>query len=407
MERREILKWGIVAGLTPLVDAGAETHAATPERLFITSHGRTGIVDADGSNLKWLDFNVPGQATWQPGPMLGNGTKILLLSMEPRRDGPGKPFEEYYHQTPTHLWVHDLESGTLEEILNKDRLAPFMTPQLFIPPNSLLVQVVRKGGGQVYSVALDGSDAREFTRAGEGLPYGMSLSPSGRRVAYHLASPQGYQIWTCDVDGQNRKLVAGHPDHLYFGTEWSPDGDWILYQDCLFKDDPGHDWSDVCIGRADGGEHRVLSRGQSMWFAATYGNDKERGGGSNLPAWTPDGDILFPERLPGSMVAWKYRTGQPDLDHFNREHLPDQSKGGTRIVRMNPSDGAVNPLTDGGEGCWDFRATPSPSGRAVAYCRAKTGELPSLWIMNADGSGAREIVRGPDGHAVDHPRWLR
>ena len=48
--------------------------------------------------------------------------------MEPRRDGPGRPFDEYYTQTPTHLWIHDLESGSLNEICDKDRLAPFVTP---------------------------------------------------------------------------------------------------------------------------------------------------------------------------------------------------------------------------------------------------------------------------------------
>jgi hypothetical protein len=30
------------------------------------------------------------------------------------------------------------------------------------------------------------------------------LSPDGKRVAFHLASPEGYQVWTSDVDGGNR-----------------------------------------------------------------------------------------------------------------------------------------------------------------------------------------------------------
>ena len=65
--------------------------------------------------------------------------------------------------------------------------------------------------GQIYSMHLDGTDAREFTRAAEGMPYGFSLSPDGRRVAFHLASPQGYQVWTSDLDGKNRVLVAAKP----------------------------------------------------------------------------------------------------------------------------------------------------------------------------------------------------
>lgn len=34
------------------------------------------------------------------GPALPGG-RVVLLSMEPRRDGPGRPFDDYYTQTPT------------------------------------------------------------------------------------------------------------------------------------------------------------------------------------------------------------------------------------------------------------------------------------------------------------------
>lgn len=276
-------------------------------RLFFTSQGRTGVVNADGSGLRYFDFKVPNQATWQPGGFLSDGKRVIFLSMEPRRDGPGRSFEEYYTQTPTHLWIHDLDTGSLTEIATRDRMAVFYTPALILTDRRMLVQVVRNKVGQIFSMNLDGSDAREFTRAGEGLPYGLAASPDGKRVSFHLASPQGYQVWTSDTEGGNRVKVAADPDHLYFGTGWSPDGKWVVYQDCLFKKDPGHDWSDLCIGRADGGEHRVVTEGQSLWFAATYGNLQTRGGGSNQPAWTRSGEILFPRRLPGSRVAWEFQ----------------------------------------------------------------------------------------------------
>ena len=329
--------------------------ASPPARFFFTSQGKTGLADANDGSLRYFDFDVPGQATWQPGPSFADGRRVIFLSMEPRRDGPGRPFEEYYTQTPTHLWIHDLADRSLEEICTRDRLAPFTTPALLVGDDRLLVQVVRNKVGQIYSVRLDGTDAREFTSAGEGLPYGLSQSPDGRRVAFHLASPQGYQVWTSDADGGNRVRVAADPAHLYFGTSWSPDGKWILYVDCLYKTDPGHDWADVCIGRADGSQHRVLTEDQAMWFAATYGKPQTRGGGSNLPAWTHDGAILFPRRTSGAKVAWQYRVGQPDLDHFNRDYKPDQARGGTEICRLNPHDGSIVPLTHSDPAVWDFR----------------------------------------------------
>jgi TolB protein len=151
--------------------------------------------------------------------------------MEPRRDGDGKPFDAYYTQTPTHIWVHDLQSGELKELCTKERLAPFVTPALLLGDDRMLIQVVRDKIGQIFSVRLDGSEAREFTHVGEGLPYGLSLSPDGRRVAFHLASPTGYQVWTTDVNGQQRQLIAADPDHLYFDTSWSPHGESVLLVD--------------------------------------------------------------------------------------------------------------------------------------------------------------------------------
>lgn len=371
-------------------------------RIMFTSQGKTGIVDADG--LRYFDFNKPNQATWQPAGSFKDGRRVIFLSMEPRRDGPGRPFEEYYTQTPTHLWIHDLESGSLEEICSKVRLAPFVTPALLLNDSRILVQVVRKKVGQIYSVRLDGTDAQEFTRAGEGLPYGLSLSPDGRRVAFHLASPRGYQVWTSDVDGSKRELLAAKEGHLYFGTSWSPDGRWVLYVDCLPGANPGHDWADVCIGRA--GEHKVLTSGGAMWFSATYGDPKTRGGGSNVPAWTRDGRILFPRRLPDSKVAWEFQPGRPDVDHFNRDYKPELARGGTEICRLDPRDGSVTVLTRSEPPAWDFRASESPDGESVVFCRAKVGEAPAIWVMDADGKNPRRITQGINDRGADHPRWL-
>ncbi len=408
MHRRSFLAsatLGSIAALSGCVHTN-ERARSLPSRLFFTSAGKTCLIHADGLGFHTLEFNVPNQATWQPGPFLSDGRRVIFLSMEPRRDGPGRPFEEYYTQTPTHLWLYDLDKDSLTEIATRDRLAVFYTPALLVSDERILVQVVRNKVGQIFSMNFDGTDAREFTRPGEGLPYGLSLSPDGRRVAFHLASPRGYEIWTCDVDGANRVRVAGHPDHLYFGTSWSPDGSWVLYQDCLFKSDPGHDWSDICIGRPDGSEHRVLTSGQAQWFGATYGNPQQRGGGSNMPAWTRDGQILFSCKIPGSKVAWEFQPQRPDTDHFNRDWKPELARGGSEICRLNPADGALTRLTHHEPPLWDFRSSESTRGKQIAFCRCATGESPGLWVMNANGGGPRLLTRGIDGRGADHPRWL-
>jgi len=139
-------------------------------KFFFTSKGQNGHRQRRRNRPALLNFDKPARRPGNQGQLSLMGGVWVLLSMEPRRDGPGRPFEEFYTQTPTHLWIFDLESGSLEEICDKDRLAPFVTPALLLGQDRILVQVVRKKVGQIFSVRLDGTDAREFTRAGEGSP---------------------------------------------------------------------------------------------------------------------------------------------------------------------------------------------------------------------------------------------
>lgn len=409
INRREFLGVAALAsvgGWTPGRSGAQDGQGGTrPGRFLFTTEGKTAMMNADGTGLRYFEFDVPNQVTWQPSAFFSDGRRLLFLSMEPRRDGPGRPFGEYYHKTPTHIWIHDLDSGALTEIATKHHLAPFYTPQVLINDERLLVQVVRDGVAQTFSMNLDGSDVREFTRAGEGMPYGMNLSPDGTRVAYHLAA-SSYQIWTCDLDGGRRTQVASHPDHLYFCPEWSPDGQWLAFQDCRFRADPGHDWSDLCLSRPDGSEQRLLTENQSLWFGATYGYPGNRGGGSNVPVWTRDGAILCSRRLPGSKVAWEYQTERPDVDHFNRDYKPELARGGTEICRIDPRDGAVTKITRSDPPTWDFRQSESSDGRQIVFCRAATGQSPAIWVADSDGRNARMLTQGLNDRGADHPRWV-
>jgi TolB protein len=400
-----------ISALLTICGIPAEGGTVEASRLFFVSNGQIGQINADGSGEHFLELDVPLQETWNAVSFLSDGRRVILFSMEKRRDGPGKPFQDYYHQTPTHLWIYDLESGKLTEIATQDRMAVFYSLQLLLPSEDrMLVQVLKKASesGTIFNMKLDGGDAREFMRKEEGFPYDFEASPDGSQVAFHVAGPRPhlYRVMVSGFEGGGKTVLADQRGHLYFGPTWSPDGDWLAYLDCISADDPGHDWADVCIGRPDGSFHKVLTEGQVHWFAATYGSPEKRGGGSNVLDWTRDGRIVFSRKLPGSKVAWEYQPDRPDTDHYNRDFKPELAGGGTQICLLDPDTGEVTELTPAKDHQWDFRGVVSPDGSKIAFCRAATGEMPGLWVMNLDGSEARMITKGIDGFGTDHPRWL-
>ena len=412
LSRRKFARLAI-AGLTLPLDgtqSGRFLFAARGSTGFMNTDGKTGVMNVDGTGLRYLDLDYRSQFLWQSGPFFSDRRRIILTSMD-RGDWGGRSFSDYYHKTRTHLWIYDLRRGSLEEIGLKQRLAPFYTVSSLLPGDRrMIVQVLDgSGGGRLFAMDLDGANQSEIIGAGEGFPYGATVSPGGTRLAFHLAGPRphSYRVFTSNLDGSNRVLVAGHPDHLYFGYAWSPDGKWLLYQDCHFRTDPGHDWSDLCIGRADGTEHRVLTEGQSHWFATSYGKPGNEGGGSNLPQWSPDGKwIAWSRKLPGSKTPWEIQPQRPDTTHFNRDYKPEAARGGTEIWLIEPEGGRVRRLTGSDPPQWDFRAEWSPDGSRILFCRAATGNNPAIWTVDVEGKEQRFLTRGIDDQGADFPKWI-
>jgi Tol biopolymer transport system component len=377
---------------------------------FMNTDGRTGMMNVDGTGLRYLEMDYTSQFLWQPGAFFSDGRRMILTSME-KGDFAGRSFSDYYHKIRTHLWIYDLDRGTLEPIAEKNRIEPFYTASSLLPGEKrFIVQVLNgKGGGRLFSMDLDGGNAVEIVGAGQGFPYGATVSPDGKRLAFHLAgpAPHSYRVFTSNLDGSDRVLVAGQPGHLYFGYAWSGDGKWLLYQDCQFRSDPGHDWSDIGLGRADGSGQRTLTEGQSHWFAASYGKPGNEGGGSNMPQWSPDGKwIAFSRKLPGSKTPWEIQPQRPDTTHFNRDYKPEAARGGTEICLLSPETGEVRRLTHSDPSRWDFRAEWSPDGRRILFCRAETGNNPAVWIMDSDGGNARQLTQGIDGRGAEFPKWV-
>ena len=421
-------------------------------RMLFNSHGRLGVADLEdaagtGANAADLDaaagaasagtaaaehapaetgatvwypgLDVPGMSNWGWGPVFEDRRRVILSSYE-----PGKAWEG---NVRVHLWIYDLEEDRLlEEIALKNRPAPFMGCTHILPGEERLVtNPIIDGKQRIWTMDLDGSDPREITGEGEGFVYCVQISPDERKFAYHSTMLEGrdsYCIFVSDLDGGNRVEVAAGEGHLYFGPMWSPDGQWLIYQDCHYPDDPGHDWADICLGSpsglgspgdpdgtdgAGGPAHRKVTTGQRQWFATSYGDPDSRGGGSNIAQWTPDGkQVTYTRAEPGSRTAWPYQAQRPDTDHFNRDYYPEEARGGTAICLLDPFTGEESEFIPFEERVWNFRSAWSPDGALFAYCRAEVGSPSGIWLVDADGGNPRMVTDGYGRQGADHPVWV-
>jgi TolB protein len=372
--------------------------------------GRAAILNADGSGLRILDFKRPHEFGWGAYSFFKDGRRVILLSME-KGDWGNRSFYDYYHKIRTHLWIYDLDNGSLTELARKNRLENFYAPASLLPGEErMIVQVITGNGkGRLFSMDLDGSYPRKITDFEDGFPYGANVSPDGKRLALHLVGPRphSYRVFTSDLDGRKRKLVAGKTGHLYFGYDWSPDGDWILFQDCRYKEDPGHDWSDIVIARPDGSELKPLTRGQAQWFGASWGPAKNPGGGSNMPKWSPDGkSVVFSHKVPGSKTPWEIQPQRPDTSHFNRDYKPEAARGGAVLSLVHLKDGSIQPLTRTEPVQWEMYPDWSGDGKQLLFCRAAVGKAPAIYRIDATGHNEQLLTRGVANHGATHPRWL-
>ena len=362
---------------------------------------RTALMRTDGSGLKVFDFTKPNHSGWGVYAFFRDG-RALLLSIERNPDWDTKAFQEFYAKSRTHLWICDLKSGRLTEIADKDRVAPFYQPAALLPSEDRLLVTASINGKEVlHAIDLDGRNPRPLTSPDEYV-YGVALSPDAKRVAFHA----NYRIVGMNIDGTGRVDVAGKRGMLYFGPQWSHDGQWLSFQVCDGRKDPGHDWSDVWIARPDGRDATALTNGYGAWFAASYGKPDNPGSGSNIPKWSPNGHLLYNRRLPDSRPPWKYNPHRPDTNHFNRDFLPDQARGGSELWAVDVRTRKHQRITTPGAGLWDFRGEWSPDGRRILHCRAAVGANPSLRVVDRDGRNGRHLTDGIDGYGADHPRWI-
>ena len=288
------------------------------------------------------------------------------------------------------------------------------------------------------------------------------FSPDAKFIAYTVVrydrpGRPWPQLWVLDVASGKSSRIGGEND-VAGSPVWSPDGRWIAY------DGAAEGKQGLAIVHPDGSSATFLSEARGT-------NTPLPGTGAEV-TWSPDSkQIAFISATPGPETA--DATGDPvvitrylykpdageGLTRFgdnrrlhifavdvpsktlrqitkgnNNEHSVDWSPRGDEIVfasdaspetdqffnydlfALRPSDGSVRRLTATENIEYDPKY--SPDGKMIAFRATKRGltdrettmEDTHIWVMNADGSGRRELagidnrqgapVWGPDSRNV-------
>ncbi|MCW4013266.1 MAG: PKD domain-containing protein, partial [Candidatus Bathyarchaeota archaeon] len=145
------------------------------------------------------------------------------------------------------------------------------------------------GYKELFVMDVDGSNVTQLTDTFGQCEQNAKWSPDGSQIIYKLCNEyyrDNASIWIMDADGSNQRCLVENPHSNFF--DWSPDGDWVVYERngyYLDEDDNGSpDYidgrTDIYKIRADGSHNTLLTDDNDSYCQHT-------------PIWMNDGQILY------------------------------------------------------------------------------------------------------------------
>ena len=254
---------------------------------------------------------------------------------------------------------------------------------------------------RLHRVSVLGGDPQKLI---DDVDSGVAVSPDGTRLAFrrHVPDSREDRLVVANVDGSNEEVIATRQVPALFGKpEWSPDGR-LLAHHVINKDDQG----DYATIEATGLSDRSTTTISSARWQSIHSME-----------WLPESNGLVVTGKPRSAPIddrWQvwyvpFPSGEPekitnDANHYSGLTVTADARTALLIqanfssnIWVVPGEGfartrqVTNSTANVGELCW------TPGGQVV-YSWAATGRYQDLWLMNADGSGNRQLTFTADRH---------
>jgi len=259
----------------------------------------------------------------------------------------------------------------------------------------------------VWQILPDGNGELQLTTDGVAVGgYGhVKWSPDGTRMVFPRSTTCSDSwtgpcnaIFTADADGSDIMQVTFPESGVrHWRPDWSPDGTkLVVYQ----SDDRGGWKLSILIVDSDGNNPNVFKTGDGTTINYAF------------PSWTPDGEIIYVERVIGESSDDGYvaiinvnGSGYRRLTSSSGARIYEPDYSGNRIAFKHKlydtetsfdlmvMDGEGSPLRNLTNQAYDVGDIElSPDGSQIAYTLEAAG---SLWIIDADGnSNAIQLTDG-------------
>jgi len=270
-------------------------------------------IDADGNASDSQTIEVGGSlpppcATWS-----ADGQRVAFVVSMTSWNNPELSAPD------SEVWVVTLASATIDvipDVFATDLAWSPVSPQLAIA-NHVAGESLSNGAISLYSA--DSGEVR--TLVGPSGVSKLSWSPDGLRIvsqrgenAEWTSGPRpegGRSLWVTELDGSRDYLIAdGFDTDHGIGPEWSPRGEWIVYQPIcdeshVFPGAPCREESDVVLIPADGDlESRNPGDGEVVIpHLQLPGDDGSVPRSPYRVTWSPDGKELLYWTFGGPTLA--------------------------------------------------------------------------------------------------------
>jgi serine/threonine-protein kinase len=267
------------------------------------------------------------------------------------------------------------------------------TPRPTLTNGGRIVFTCTRGDyNQLCMINRDGTELVQLTDMAASNYYPV-FTPDGSSVLFasNRAGP-AFDFFILNFNEREVFQITNNVGNV-ISPDFSPDGRFIVFANRV-GDDPTSVW----MVNADGLNPRLIYKGSGDIVSVS---------------WSPDGE----------KIAYAMNTGVPQeyeiftMDTSGRNHLKvsqglqgiggsvDWSPDGTSLLiyagpfedkdifKINVATGAFVQLTDGGN---NAGASYSPNGQFIVFNSLRNNNQADLYIMEADGSGMRQITNDPE-----------